>query len=252
MNTTAKKPLKVLAGLAALLLIGGILYVTNAFIGNPLSALLADKAIKQYVEQNYAALELEVEKSEYGFKTGSYIARTESKTSPDTKFAIYYRRGAIRDDYQEYVLGMLNTLNRLSDEYSAIVQRIVATELHFTDNTSYVLYDIDAAPTSQDILALDMEFNKDLPIPSVVTIQLAGEDYSLAKIAAILEEAHQAFLAKGYIFNKYGFLTEIEGKLLMVLDVTPTAIESGELVTLLENAGNNGANGITVQLSGDR
>ncbi|MCR3923064.1 MAG: hypothetical protein NUK65_11220, partial [Firmicutes bacterium] len=138
------------------------------------------------------------------------------------------------------------------DEYSVIVQKIVATELGATENTSYVLYDIDAIPTSQDMLALDMKFDKNVPLPSVVTIRLDVEDYSLANIATILEDAHQAFLTNGCIFNQYGFFTEIKGKTMMVLDVTPAAIESGELASLLENATNNSASGITVHISGDR
>lgn len=49
MKNTKKLSLKILAGVVAAALIGAILFVANAFIGNPITASFADKAIKQYV-----------------------------------------------------------------------------------------------------------------------------------------------------------------------------------------------------------
>ncbi len=68
-KNTKKLTLKMLAGAVAVVLIVGMLFVTNAFVGNPISAMMANKAIKQYVNQNYSYLDLEIEKVSYNFKS---------------------------------------------------------------------------------------------------------------------------------------------------------------------------------------
>ncbi|OZV10256.1 hypothetical protein CIW83_21315 [Tissierella sp. P1] len=124
MKNIKNKILKILAGLIAIILIGGILFITNAFVGNPISARIADETIKQYIKDNYSYLDLELEKPIYNFKDGSYVMNVRSKSSIDTKFGIHYRNGSISyDSYEMRVLGMFNTLDRLSDEYSAVAKK---------------------------------------------------------------------------------------------------------------------------------
>jgi hypothetical protein len=60
--------LRIVAGIIAFALIGGILFVTNAFVGNPVSAKIAGNAVRKYVEDKYNFLDLEIEKPIYSFK----------------------------------------------------------------------------------------------------------------------------------------------------------------------------------------
>ena len=142
MKNTKNKILKIFAGLIAIILIGGILFITNAFLGNPISARIADETIKQYIKENYSYLDLELEKPIYNFKDGSYVVNARSKSSIDTKFGIHYRNGSIGyDSYEMRVLGMFNTLDRLSDEYSAVAKRIIDKELEYEIKNTRVIYD---------------------------------------------------------------------------------------------------------------
>jgi hypothetical protein len=249
MKNTTKQALKILAGILAFVLIGGMLYITNAFVGNPVSAMLANNAIKQYVNQNYPHLDLEVEKAKYNFKTTGYMAMAESKTSIDTKFAIYYSQGKVqRDDYKDYVLGMLNTMIRLSNEYSKLTKEII-NELGYENNSTTVMFDKDLYGNNNTELELDMKFDKSLPIQAEVTIGLDSIDSSLEGIAKVLIDAHKAFVDNGCKFSLYGLYGEAEGTSVMVYGVTPADIESGNLVDLLERAKENeGAGGIGVQI----
>jgi len=231
--------LRLLAGAVALALIGGILFVTTSFVGNPLTAFLATRAVRQYVGEKYPALDLTVGKATYNFKTGSYMARARSGTSPDTHFAVYYRRGRVeRDDYENYVLGLHNTLQRLSDEYSELAAGIIASELGYEDNTVRVMYDKEVYDNGNgaEALTLDMEFDRRLPLPAEVTIGLAAVDDTLEGIARVLMDAHRAFVNNGCVFVRYGLYAENDGALVMVHGVTPADIESGELVSRLEQA----------------
>lgn len=247
-KNTKKLMLKILAGVVAVALIGGILFITNAFVGNPISVIMANKAIKQYVDQNYSHLNLEIEKASYNFKDGAYMARAKSKTSIDTKFAIYYRNYKVeRDDYESYVLGKFNTLQRLSDEYSAVAKRIVAEELGYKNNTTMVMLNKEEYENTNDILELDMKFDKALPLNTEVTIRLDLIDNSLEGIAQVLTDAHMAFVENDCNFNKYSLYAENNGKLVMINGVAPVDIESGRLTNLLEKAQKDDSiNGISV------
>ncbi|NLK43247.1 MAG: hypothetical protein GX300_02505 [Tissierellia bacterium] len=239
-----KSILKILAGLIAITLIIGILVITNAFVGNPISVMLANKAIKKYVIENYSSLDLEIEKARYNFKDASYVAIAKSRTSIDTRFPIYYRNGKVqRDDYEGYVLRMFNTLQRLSDEYSSLAQEIVAKELGYESNTTFVMYDKDEYATNNNVLELDMKFDRTLPLKSEVTIRVELGDHSLENIAKLLTDAHKAFVDNNCIFNEYGLFVESDGRHVGVDGVTPTDIESGELLTLLKEAKDNEGEG---------
>lgn len=251
MKSKYKFLLKILAGTAAIALICGILFITNAFVGNPVSAMLANKAIEKYVDENYASLDLEIEKARYNFKDASYAAMAISKRSIDTRFAVYYRDGKVqRDDYETYVLGRFNTMQRLSEEYSAIARDIVAKELGYKNNATMVMYDKDES--TWDILELDMKFDKALSLDAEVTIRLDLENNSLEAIANVLTDAHKAFEDNGCNFKKYGLYAENDGMLVMVNGVTPSDIESNELVNRLEKAKNNQSiDGISVFIKGE-
>jgi hypothetical protein len=221
-----------------------MLFITNAFVGNPLSAMMANKAINQYVNQNYAFLDLELDKANYDFKTGGYRVYARSKTSMDTRFAIYYDEGKVtRDDYQIYVVEKFNTLERLTSEYSLIAKRIVAEALGYETNTTFVIQGKNASESYSDVLTLDMKFDKAVPINPEVSIQIDTSDYSLENVADVLMRAHEAFLANGCKFTKYGFYAYGDDANIMVIGVTPADIESGALLNLLKTAEANSDNG---------
>lgn len=165
------------------------------------------------------------------------MARAKSKTSIDTKFAIYYRSGDIRDDYESYVLGKFNTLQRFSDEYSAIAKKIIAEELGYENNTTMVMYKMD--DKARKILELDMEFDKSLPLCSEVLIRLDLEDSSLEEVAKVLMDAHKAFLENNCNFTEYSLYGEKDDTHVSVYGITPKYIESGELINLLKEAKDN-------------
>lgn len=237
MENTKNKIMKIFAGLVAILLIGGILFITNAFVGNPISAKIAEKTIKQYIKENYSFLDLQVEKPFYNFKFGEYVTRAKSRTSIDTNFNIYYRNGKVQyDDYESSVLQMFNTIQRLSDEYTDVAKRIIAKELEYEKNNTRVMYDRNVYENGNGALQLDIKFDKSLPMDAEVNIGIDVQDTTLEDIAEILIDAHKAFVKNNCYFKKYGLFIENDKTLVMVNGVTPEDIESGDLVNLLQEA----------------
>lgn len=248
------KILRILAGVVAIALIGGVLFITNFFIGNPISAMMANRAIKEYVNENYSELDLEIEKAIYNFKLGAYMARVQSRTSRDTKFPIYYSNGRVqRDEYNNYVLGMYNTLQRLSEEYSQRAKELLINELDYKFNYVRVMYDKDSYGQNQSFLKLDMEFDKNLPLHTQVTLGLDLQDTTLETIAEVFINSHRVFKTNGYNFNRYNLYAENDGILVMVNGVTPNQIEEGQLISILINAKNQGEyKGVTVFIKGEK
>lgn len=232
--------LKAIAGVVAVGLICGILVVTNAFVGNPISSKIAEKAVKNYANEKYAFLDLELEKPVYNFKDGSYVVWAKSRTSIDTKFSMNYRNGEIYyDSYEFDVLRMHNTLYRLANEYSYIVREILEKELGYKDNSTRVMYnkyDYESAKYKDD-LKLDMEFDRSLPLDPEVILSLKDvEDVSLESISKILIDSHETLVNNECHFTKYSLYAGDKGTLASVHGVRPDHIESGQLLNLLQEA----------------
>jgi hypothetical protein len=130
---------------------------------------------------------------------------------------------------------MFNTRQRLSGEYSSFVKTLLSRELGFTNNTTMVRYYDDPA----DILKLDMEFVKSLPLRAKVTIRFELTDNSTEGISKVLTDAHKVFVSNDCIFNEYGLFAENNEMYVMVHGVTADDIEGGELANLLENSKNS-------------
>lgn len=250
-----KKTFKIIAGIV-ILLIGIILFITNVLVGNPISAKIADIAIQKYVDNEYPLLDLEIEKSSYNFKNESYIGKAKSKSSIDTHFYIYHRDGKVyRDDYADSVLNMSNTVNRLSKEYSIIAKSLITNNLGFGVKSIRVFYDKSEYEHPDKNLKLDMKFDKSLPLDAEVGISLDLTDISIKNIAKVLTDIHKVFSDNGCNFSKYKLNAENNDKgiLVMVSNVTPSNIESGELANLIKRAKNNeSVNGIIVYIKGEK
>lgn len=229
-----------------------ILLFYNSLNGNPISAKIADDKIKRYVDNKYSYLDLELEKSTYDYKSGSYGAEAQSKTSIDTHFYVEYFEGKVYDHYETQVLGMHNTLYRLAEEYTKLAKSLIKSELGYENNTE-VMYKDYEYENKNDSLKLDMKFDQTLPIDSEVSIIIDLTDSSMENISKILTDSHRIFVKNNCNFSKYGFYSNNNGVTVMIDNVTPKDIESGELQRLLENAKDNEElSGISVYVEEDK
>ncbi|MFZ7132479.1 MAG: hypothetical protein ACOWWR_09010 [Eubacteriales bacterium] len=229
---------RILVGVVIIALIGSILFVMNAFMGNPISAFFAKKSIIRYVDENYSDLDLKTEKVYFDFKNGSYFARTKSDSSIDTHFNIYYQNGkVVRDDYEGNVLGLFNTMERFSDQYTDIAKNIVSKDIGYEDNNTMVMYNKNEYENAATLLELDMKFEKTLPLDAEVYIQVDLKENTIEQVARVLLDAHEAFKENNCNFSAYNlFSATDDGDIISVSGVTPDIIENGQLLKLLENA----------------
>lgn len=121
-----KKSVKVLVGMTAFVLIGGLLWFANGLIGNPVSKALANNKAKKYVSENYSDMELQISDVYYSFKDGYYHADIKSLTSKDTYFSIRLSfLGKVEyDSYEDNVVKKVNTYRRFDEEYNSKLKSI--------------------------------------------------------------------------------------------------------------------------------
>src|SRR5690625_217377 len=229
------KILKGIAGAVAIILIIAILVVTNAFVGNPISAARARHAAKKHIEERYSFLNLEAEKPVYNFKNSEYIINVYSNSSIDTHFSIYYRGGDIHDDYETMVLDKFNTISRLTKEYSNLVTSLLADELGYKNNRSYVNYQDDIYENTPEYIELDMQFDRNLPISVTVSMDIEAQDPSLEKMANILRDAHKVFQENGCIFEKYDLMAGND-TIYNIHGVKTSQIEDGNLLEMFQQS----------------
>lgn len=214
-----KKALKILAATLAFLLIGLILFVTNSFVGNPISKLLVKNSVQKYITENYSDLDLEINKVSYNFKDGRYFAYAKSKTSIDTHFAIYcngYGK-VLYDNYESNALGKFNTWIRINDEYRNAVDRVIEEEFPF--NCDIAFGEINNKDV--DIKHIDLEIDANVNINDYakdkgkLVIYIMSENLTEETMANTLLQIKEIFDRNNVSFYSIDLVLEkltIEGK----------------------------------------
>lgn len=120
-----KKSVKIILITLVVLFLGVILFFVNAFFGNPVSYFLAVNSADDYIEENYADYDLEIEKVGYDFKSSGYYAYVVSPSSVDTHFSVYFDLlgRPLRDSFDNVTDGW-NTYMRLENEYRELTDSI--------------------------------------------------------------------------------------------------------------------------------
>ena len=120
-----KKTLKIIALITAFILIIGLSWFGNAFLGNPISKMLATNTAKKHLAETYPDTDYYIEKIAFSFKTSDYYAHIKSPTSIDTEFTLYISMlGELElDTYEDVVNGAI-TARRIDMEYRELVDTI--------------------------------------------------------------------------------------------------------------------------------
>ena len=240
-ETAARKKTarKVLALVAALLLMALMALLANAFVGNPLSAWMARRDIVAYVEETYPQQAWQVEKARYNFKFGEYLATVQSPVSADTRFAVYWQGGRVKyDDYGTYVTDRWHTRQRLEDTYSEEVRTLLQDLPGLEENTAMVQLGGKGSDAEElaRTLPLDVPFAKDLSDQWELTIRADWKSDSLPALAQLLEAAYQKLAAADCTFARYHFFSSTETGTVMIDNLTAADFASGQLLARLEAA----------------
>lgn len=218
-----KRILKIIALVLALVLLGGLAWFANGLLGNPVSRLLAKRALNQYVEQTYPHLDITTERFGFDFKSGGYFAYVCSETNQDTVFYIDMDMlGHVTyDSYDTWVGHKYNTELRIREEYRKMAEQVFQSgsipyeldiksgDIEFAGDAEWgeSLYDF-AIP--RDILELDKLYDiRELGRQAgVLTIYAFDEDVSVDRAAQIVLDITRVFDEAGVPFKMMDFVLQ--------------------------------------------
>ena len=122
-----KRILKIMAFVAALVLIIGVGVLVNGLVGNPISKMLAERTAKKHLEETYKDKDYYIERVSFSFKTTSYYAYVESPSSKDSSFTLTIGMDGklLLDSYESQVLERWNTAERIDEEYRNAVKTVL-------------------------------------------------------------------------------------------------------------------------------
>lgn len=171
-------------------IVGVVLLFINAFRGNPISAAIATKSIKNYVKETYPDMDLEVSDAVYNFKISSYVSKIQSKSSIDTSFTVDWSGGKIYDSYEFDVLGKFTTYKRLSKEFDNKVTEIINQE--FPYEITLLIADFKFDKTDFSKLTLDMALDmSNPPLTTYLTVYLTSDVINYEFLSARLLELNK-------------------------------------------------------------
>lgn len=130
---------KVILVFLGIVIVVGILFIWNAFHGNPISKMMAKKEAEKYIATQYSGTDYKIEDIFYNFKDGHYIANIVSPSSIDTHFELSVSaREVVVDSYEYNVPKGWNTYERIDQQYRDTVEKVFARD-HFpmTPKISY-------------------------------------------------------------------------------------------------------------------
>ena len=193
---------KIAAGLLALALIGGLLFIVTSFYGNPISAAVVTSKVKTYVDETYPDMQLDVGRARYNFKFGEYSCMVSSPTSQDTVFAVSYRDGTFYDQYESEVEGRFSTYRRLNEEFNKTVSEII--EMNYAGELELVLATLGDDTSDFSSLELDMDLNLlDPPLDAALTVWAVEDGADEKRIAEELEHLKRVMDICGIPIDTY-------------------------------------------------
>ena len=166
-----KKILKILAFVLALCLLGGVCFIANGLVGNPVSKALAKRSAQTYLAQHHEGENYEIVSNNYDFKIGAYYIKAAVADSLDKHFVLYadFFGNISHITYENDILLHGNTVERLNREYMLSFEPLFQnaellpfyTHFGFAELEFANAYNTQNAPSAfrQEDLQADEEYN---------------------------------------------------------------------------------------------
>jgi len=201
-----KRPMyrRVIAAVLALAILGFGAFITDSFVGNPISGYFAGKKMEKYVKDKYPDMNLTLSKTIYNFKLSGYTLQASMPGSPDTHFTVICRKaGRISDGYKDYVLSGFNTLDRLGREMAEEIKPLL--DDLFGDQLSDRLF-VDCFGKNKDLAVApppDTPFNRNMKLDAMIYLNFDIENPTLEDIAQKIQKAHGLLQKEGFSIGGY-------------------------------------------------
>ena len=201
------KIVKIIAAAVAVLLTAGVLFVYNAFCGNPISAAVAGSRIRKHIDTQYPGHHYQISSPSYDFKMGGYTCAVTDPDSADRSFTARYDEGKVYDTYED-MMNKSNVLDRLDSEFREALRPLIDSYVAGDDDDREFGFAtiFDSKDIDRSRVAFDMKADpKEMPVNTFVTLCFrTGEEESFRRartVAASLEKM-------GYRIDYYTYSSE--------------------------------------------
>lgn len=217
---------KIILSVISLFLVAIITFFANAFLGNPVSKLLAKNAAERYLVEAYPGSDFEIDGVYFDFKGTNYNVHVASPGSIDSEFSLVYDMSGniLADSYETSVVERGNTALRINYAYSEAVDAVFEG-----DSLSYPVSigfgdiefvsagyknepDIPGYAIVTDELILDKEYdaNEFAKKAGHLTVYVEDADVTAERLAEMLLELRTAFDKAELPFYAVDFVLESE------------------------------------------
>lgn len=181
--------------------------IVNSFVGNPVSKILAERSVEEYVKENYKDMNLELEPPHYNSKFGTYNVTVKSTDSEDSIFTVDTDKfGNIKfDDYEYEVANNFTTFRRLSSEINKKADEIIEGNMDYDfESASFEFIEDDNSNESLEKLKLDMEIDiYNPPMPLEASVCIFTDDVTWEKISKVALHLKKVIEDKGIPVERY-------------------------------------------------
>ncbi len=212
-----KKVFKWIALGLALALVGFLLYFYNGMAGNPVSAFLAQRSGKAYLEEHFPDTDYLIERTNYNFKNGFYHVYIQSPSSPDSAFILFSDwLGQIQmDNYDYRVQRRGNTAERLDAQYREAVKAVLDDpQFPYESDIGYGSLEFSWGEAEQapgrlipETLELDREYdiNELGAQAGILVLYIYQEELTAQRAAEVILEVKQQMDEAGVAFRTMDF-----------------------------------------------
>ncbi len=204
-----KKAVKIILSVLSLSLVAVIAFFANAFFGNPVSKMLAEKAAEKHLLEVYPDSDFEVDNVSFNFKSTNYNAHIVSPSSIDSEFSLIFdlMGNLLGDSYETSVTQRGNTSLRIGFAYREAAEAVFENaDFSFEAHISFG--DIEFVPSQyknepstpdyalvSDELILDAEYdiNELGKKAGHLTVYAYDETVSTGRLSVMLLELRRVF-----------------------------------------------------------
>ena len=170
-----------------------VLFVANAFFGNPVSKYLADRGANKVITERYSGLDLSREKVIYNLKDGDYIVFLEDKNSVDSQFALHFDSfGRLTwDSYDDRISNTVMRFDRIVSQYGRSLEK----KYDFPYTITFSSWDKEDPAR---YLKVDQPVDvKHLPYKLQAQAYGVGKDATAEEAMAVLQQLQEIMDAEG-------------------------------------------------------
>lgn len=181
---------RIIAAIAAFVMIAGLLLFAFALNGNPVSYILAKKNAERYAAENYPGYI--INSVAYNFKAGNYAVEIIKPDSEDCHFMASFGLDGkcLGDNYESSIEKGFNTMARLNMRYRELVDTVLESPAYpFVTKIGFGELIFEGDEDSDELGAHDFSIPKNILTPDALyDINELGENGGMLTVYVFSEE----------------------------------------------------------------